>query len=124
MFRSKPGAAAMIVCSCMRISDRDIHDAIDWMRAADPQTLITPGKLYRALGKTPDCGGCVRLFVETMRGNDRLQIPVELRNLRPARASEGSRNEGRQGRNRVSQQGAPQRTDGDQPVLAALPSPG
>lgn len=79
----------MIVCSCARISDRDIHQAIAWMRSSDPYTLITPGKIYRALGTTPDCGGCIRLFVETMRANDKLGVPVELRGLRRrARAEE------------------------------------
>jgi bacterioferritin-associated ferredoxin len=66
----------MIVCSCMRITDRDIHSAIDWMRAADPHTLITPGKVYRALGKGAACGGCIRLFVAEMRRNSRLEVPA------------------------------------------------
>ena len=83
----------MIVCSCARITDTDINQAIAWMRAADPYTLITPGKIYRALGKTPDCGACIRLFVEQMRADDKLAVPVELRNLRrkprTARAEEG-----------------------------------
>jgi bacterioferritin-associated ferredoxin len=97
----------MIVCSCSRITDNDIHEAIDWMRAADPYTLITPGKLYRALGKTPDCGGCIRLFVDTMRQNNSLQVPAELRNLRQQRASE-EKDEGRYRRHRISQQGSSQ----------------
>ncbi len=75
----------MIVCSCARISDREIHQAIEWMRDADAYTLITPGKIYRALGKTPECGACIRLFVDSMRQNDKLGVPVELRNLRRAR---------------------------------------
>jgi bacterioferritin-associated ferredoxin len=87
----------MIVCSCSRITDRDIHAAIDWMRSSDPHTLITPGKVYRALGKTADCGGCVKLFVAEMRRNSRLEVPSssgsrgvprELRGLRPAAADE------------------------------------
>lgn len=92
----------VIVCSCARISDRDIHEAIAWMRAADPHTLITPGKLYRALGKSAECGGCIGLFLDTMRTNHNLRVPAQLRNLRPAITSEG-RNEGRSGRHRVSQ---------------------
>ena len=72
----------MIVCSCQRVTDSDIRDAIAWMRAADPYTLITPGKIYRALGKSAECGGCIRLFVESMRRNDDLAVPVELRGLR------------------------------------------
>lgn len=88
----------MIVCSCMRITDRDIRSAIAWMRAADPHTLITPGKVYRALGKGPDCGGCIRLFVAEMRRSKLLQIPAreaaarsvppELRTLRVSAGEE------------------------------------
>ena len=72
----------MIVCQCQAIAGRDIHAAIDWMRAADPRTIITPGKVYHALGKRADCGGCMKLFLATMRSNDNLEVPVALRNLR------------------------------------------
>ncbi|EAQ04976.1 probable bacterioferritin-associated ferredoxin [Pseudooceanicola batsensis HTCC2597] len=75
----------MIVCHCTQISDRDIHAAIDWMRAADPDTIITPGKIYHALGKTPDCGGCLDLFVGTMVKSDNLGVPSVLRNMRARR---------------------------------------
>ncbi|QHQ34323.1 (2Fe-2S)-binding protein [Algicella marina] len=78
----------MIVCHCQNISDNDINNAIDWMRASDPETLITPGKLYRALGKSADCGDCMPLFLATMRQNDNLVVPMQLRNLR-AGASQG-----------------------------------
>lgn len=57
----------MILCHCAQISDRDIRAAVHWMRAADPDTIITPGKIYHALGKRADCGGCMKLFVATMR---------------------------------------------------------
>jgi bacterioferritin-associated ferredoxin len=79
----------MIVCHCQTISCREIHAAIDWMRAADPDTLITPGKVYRALGKAPDCGGCLPLFLDTMRRNDNLEVPMQLRNLRGGATQEG-----------------------------------
>ncbi|WP_417263988.1 (2Fe-2S)-binding protein [Celeribacter sp.] len=75
----------MIVCSCNAITDRDIHAAIDWMRAADPETIITPGKVYRALGKSPDCGNCMSLFLSSMRQNDNLKVPAELRGLKDHR---------------------------------------
>ena len=71
----------MIVCSCARVTDTDIHQAIAWMRASDPYTLITPGKVYRALGKSAECGGCIRLFIERMRVDDNLAVPTELRGL-------------------------------------------
>ncbi|MAQ82885.1 (2Fe-2S)-binding protein [Psychromarinibacter halotolerans] len=72
----------MIICHCQNISDDDIHSAIDWMRASDPDTLITPGKIYRALGKAADCGGCLPLFMNTMAGNENLEVPANLRGLR------------------------------------------
>jgi bacterioferritin-associated ferredoxin len=72
----------MIICSCQVISDTDVHNAIDWMRASDPRAIITPGKIYHALGKSPDCGGCMKLFVASMRSNPNLEVPAELRNLR------------------------------------------
>ena len=72
----------MMVCHCNGISDRDIHAAIDWMRAADSETIITPGKVYRALGKRPDCGGCLPLFLASMEGNPNLQVPAGVPILR------------------------------------------
>ncbi|WP_092422251.1 (2Fe-2S)-binding protein [Alloyangia pacifica] len=95
----------MIVCHCMGISDRDIHAAIDWMRQADPQTIITPGKIYHALGKAADCGGCMPLFLQTMRRNDNLEVPMHLRNLRGRRTTQEGGHEGRRESHRVPQQG-------------------
>lgn len=69
----------MIICSCTGVTDRDIHETIAWMRASDAHTLITPGKVYRALGKAPRCGGCIRLFVERMRSDEGLGVPGDLR---------------------------------------------
>lgn len=72
----------MIVCHCMEIRDTDIRAAVDWMRAADPETIITPGKVYRALGKRADCGGCLPLFVDIMADCGSLEVPAALRGLR------------------------------------------
>ncbi|MFA3916175.1 (2Fe-2S)-binding protein [Ruegeria hyattellae] len=80
----------MIVCHCQNISDTEIDAAIDWMRASDPQALITPGKVYRALGKVADCGGCMPLFLDSMRKNDSLEIPMQLRSLRGGATKEPS----------------------------------
>ena len=81
----------MIVCHCQNIADHDIHAAIDWMRAADSAALITPGKIYRALGKAADCGGCMPLFLATMRNNDNLEVPMELRALAPRPTQENQK---------------------------------
>ena len=75
----------MIVCHCQNITDRDINNAIDWMRASDARTVITAGKIYRALGKAADCGGCMPLFLSTMRGNGNFSVPVLATTLRQAK---------------------------------------
>ena len=93
----------MIICSCNRISDTDIRHAVDWMRAADPQTVITPGKVYRELGKSPDCGGCMSVFVASMRNCNSLGVPMQLRGLRAP--TQEIRNERRQKDHRLSQPG-------------------
>ncbi|MGB0498228.1 MAG: (2Fe-2S)-binding protein [Rubricella sp.] len=81
----------MIVCHCRNITSEEIESAIDWMRASDPDVLITPGKIYRALGKAADCGDCMPLFLATMRKNPKLEVPMELRNLRGNDRREKSR---------------------------------
>lgn len=97
----------MIVCHCMSISDRDIRAAVDWMRAADPETLITPGKIYHALGKRADCGGCMPLFLDTMRQCASLEVPIHLRGLK-RRAPETGKisDEGRPEGHRLSERRA------------------
>lgn len=81
----------MIVCHCTGICDEDIRNAIDWMRAADPETIITPGKIYRALGHRADCGGCMPLFLDTMRQSENFGVaeaaaqPPVLRRVGPLR---------------------------------------
>lgn len=81
----------MIVCQCTGITDHQIRAAVGWMRAADPDTIITPGKIYRALGSRADCGGCMKLFVATLRGAEgfavdagKAEVPAILRGLRKA----------------------------------------
>lgn len=95
----------MIVCHCMAITDTDIRRAVDWMRASDSETVITPGKVYRALGKRADCGGCLPLFIDTMSRQDSFEVPMHLRGLRGAPTQEDL-HERRPESHRVSQQGA------------------
>ena len=93
----------MIVCHCTSITDHDIRAAIDWMRASDPETIITPGKIYHALGKSADCGGCMPLFLDTMRISDNFEVPMHLRSLRDG-ATQERRHEGRSQGHRIPQQ--------------------
>ncbi|SLN52469.1 BFD-like [2Fe-2S] binding domain protein [Pseudoruegeria aquimaris] len=84
----------MIICHCQNITHDDIDAAINWMRAADRETVITPGKIYRALGKSPDCGGCMPLFLSHMRKNANCEVPAILRGMNPA-SSKGIEDERR-----------------------------
>lgn len=79
----------MIICQCQSISDHDVRNAVAWMRASDPDTIVTPGKVFHALGKRPVCGCCAISFINTLRaslgfaaheGNS--GMPIELLGLR------------------------------------------
>jgi bacterioferritin-associated ferredoxin len=96
----------MIVCHCMTITDHDIRAAVAWMRAADPATIITPGKVYRALGKRADCGGCLPLFLGALRSSEGFAVPhLGRSDLTPANARD-SIHEGRPQGHRLSERGA------------------
>jgi bacterioferritin-associated ferredoxin len=98
----------MIVCHCMSVTDHDIRAAVAWMRAADAETIITPGKVYRALGKRADCGGCLPLFLDTLRSADGFGVPAVLQGLRqPAlRKQKDDTDERRPQGHRIPQRGA------------------
>ncbi|TRW97362.1 (2Fe-2S)-binding protein [Paracoccus sp. M683] len=95
----------MIVCHCTGITDHDIRAAVDWMRAADPDTIITPGKVYHALGKRADCGSCMPLLLDTMRHCDNFGVAPPI--LRAGRSNtKGTQHEGRRQGHRLSQRRA------------------
>lgn len=60
----------MIVCSCSMITAKDIDEAVSAIRTADPLVVLTPGLIYRHLGKRPSCGGCLPLVTELMVAYD------------------------------------------------------
>ena len=91
----------MIVCHCTQITDHQIRAAVEWMRAADPQTIITPGKVYHALGQRADCGGCMKLFLDTMRRCDSLGVAPPI--LRATPDVKETPHEGRRQGHRLSQ---------------------
>lgn len=97
----------MIICSCAVVSSDDIERTVAWMKAADPAVVITPGKVYRALGKKAVCGGCARLFVAAIHDPSSSDVPPELRNLRKVMKGT-SDDEGQRQGHRVSQQGIAQ----------------
>jgi hypothetical protein len=51
----------MIVCHCNRICHRQIEVGCSLAIAAEPNAVLTPVRVYNALGKRPQCGGCLTL---------------------------------------------------------------
>jgi bacterioferritin-associated ferredoxin len=54
----------MIVCQCKVISDRQIMDTAIALVEEDPWRPITPGLVYKELGKRHECCGCVPVVVD------------------------------------------------------------
>jgi hypothetical protein len=48
------------------ITSKDISEAVTAIRTADPLVVLTPGLIYRHLGKRPSCGGCLPLVTKLM----------------------------------------------------------
>jgi bacterioferritin-associated ferredoxin len=60
----------MIVCSCTMITSDDIAEAVSAIRTAQPFAVLTPGLIYRHLGKRPSCGNCLPLVTKLMVAYD------------------------------------------------------
>jgi bacterioferritin-associated ferredoxin len=60
----------MIVCSCTMITSKDVAEAVAALRTKDPFVVLTPGLIYRHLGKRPSCGNCLPLITQLMVGYD------------------------------------------------------
>lgn len=60
----------MIVCSCTMITSKDIAEAVSALRTDDPFVVLTPGTIYRHLGKRPSCGSCLPLITKLMVAYD------------------------------------------------------
>jgi len=52
------------------ITAKDIAEAVSALRTADPFVVLTPGTIYRHLGKRPSCGGCLPLITKLMVAYD------------------------------------------------------
>ena len=76
----------MIVCSCTMITSKDIAEAVSALRTKDPFVVLTPGLIYRQLGKRPSCGSCLPLITELMVAYDE-EGPSRPRRCRTGRRS-------------------------------------
>ena len=60
----------MIVCSCTLITAKDVEETVTALRIRDPFVVLTPGLIYRHLGKRPSCGDCLPLIAKLMVAYD------------------------------------------------------
>lgn len=67
----------MIVCSCNVISNSEIEATVEELIASDPDVVLTPGMIYRAIGCRPKCGTCLVNVVELMHAH---REAIEARN--------------------------------------------
>jgi NAD(P)H-nitrite reductase large subunit len=80
----------MIVCSCTMITSKDIAEAVTALRTKDPLVVLTPGLIYRYLGKRPSCGGCLPLVTKLMVAYDE-EGPNTMPHAKPAPRGSGGR---------------------------------
>ena len=52
------------------ISAKEIAEAVAALRTADPLVVLTPGLIYRQLGKRPSCGCCLPMVAKLMVAYD------------------------------------------------------
>lgn len=52
------------------ITSNDIAEAVSALRTKDPHVVLTPGLIYRQLGKRPFCGSCLPLITKLMVSYD------------------------------------------------------
>ena len=57
----------MIVCHCNVITAAEIRDTVAELLAVDPYRVLTPGYVYRALGKKGRCCGCFPHAIDVIR---------------------------------------------------------
>ena len=84
----------MIVCSCTMITSKDIAEAVAALRTKDPLVVLTPGLIYRHLGKRPSCGSCLPLISDLMVSYDE-EGPNTM--PQPEQAERGSSRERKEG---------------------------
>lgn len=69
----------MIVCSCNVVSHEEIEAAVEELVAGDPDVVLTPGRVYRAIGVRPKCGTCLQHAVKLMHAHrERLQCACKV----------------------------------------------
>lgn len=84
----------MIICHCNCIDHVAIEEATSRLLAEDPWRLVTPGSVYRALGKRPRCGGCLPLATSIIYAHT--QCTVDPSRPCPMAALSSDNNDGEQ----------------------------
>jgi bacterioferritin-associated ferredoxin len=57
----------MILCSCAVIRQDEMRDAIRELVRKNPNAPVTPNRVYKQMGKTPDCTDCAPLLLRRIQ---------------------------------------------------------
>ncbi len=57
----------MILCSCAVIRQNEMRDAIRELIEKNPKAPVTPNRVYRQMGKSPDCTDCAPLLTRRIQ---------------------------------------------------------
>jgi len=53
----------LILCSCCVIRESELEEAIRSLREQNPNAQITPNRIYREIGRKPECAECTPLLL-------------------------------------------------------------
>jgi len=74
----------MIICSCNVLSDKQLREAAEEMRADPNGKVPTPGAVFRHLGCRPRCGGCFPAVIDIIHEKS----SEETEEMKPVAASQ------------------------------------
>lgn len=57
----------MILCSCAVIREDEMRAAIRELIKKNPKAPVTPNRVYKQMGKSPDCSDCAPLLTRRIQ---------------------------------------------------------
>jgi bacterioferritin-associated ferredoxin len=79
----------MIICSCNVLSDKQLREAAEEMRADPNGKVPTPGAVFRQLGCRPRCGGCFPAVIDIIHEKSSEEIEASKPAAKPRKQATG-----------------------------------
>jgi bacterioferritin-associated ferredoxin len=86
----------LIVCSCNVLTDKELRRAARELQSGPERSVVTPGAVFRALGKRPRCGGCFSTIIPMIHEEaaDEAAAPAAKQQAQAPEKKEKAGNEG------------------------------